>query len=386
MATITESITRRTDPSIWKPPQFDREERWVLPSIVGNVLKEVSETSNVVVGNSTLPLASFMSGRVVFSGAATGTKSLPTATDIITYLEANYSQLTGRVVAATGVTPKVKEIEVEFFNNTAAQIITLAQNTGITLTPNNLQIPVGSSAKIKFIIEQTTPVPTITAVLATGVAGSATTINPTSILTTTPHQILSRDTTTGQLYNTDYANVTSAVAWGTDLQLDPATGWIEKKIVPRTNIFMRETNQGPIAVSGPAGGGYAEPTATLGTIIVFPTQYLVNYGITHAAGTFTTPTNERSYMVNVQVTLTAAAPASWISVHTGTDPTVNEVARSGMFDTATQTIDMPFAFGATTFIVVLVNNEGGAITVLGQAIGAAVQYGALVTSVHTMMI
>jgi len=238
MATITESTTLRKDPSIWKPPQFDREERWVLPSIVGNVLKEVSETSNVVVGNSTLPIGSFMSGRVVFSGAATGTKSLPTATDIITYLEANYSQLTGRVASATGVTPKVKEIEVEFFNNTAAASITIQGNTGLTLTPTTVAIPAASSAKYKFIIEQTTPVPTITGVLAIGVSQYANSISPTTIISGTtafglsaaaPDQLVVFDTVAQTLGYVTNATLPASTAISTKIMgWDSATSTISQ--------------------------------------------------------------------------------------------------------------------------------------------------------------
>lgn len=408
MATITESNTRRTDPSIWKPPQFDREERWVNPSIVGNVLKEVSETTNTAAGG-TLAIGSFMSGRVVFNGAASGTKTLPTATDIVTYLEANYSQLTGRVASATGVTPKVKEIEVEFFNNTAAAAITIQGNTGITLTPTTVSIPAASSAKYKFIIEQTTPVPTITGVLAIGVSQYANNISPTIIipgttafglsaaapdqlvvfdtatqtlgyvtnallqatdvndnfmgwdtatstpsknpvLATAPHQLFTRDTTTGAIYNSAYG----VIPFGTTadyapLSVEISTGNVVK--TPNTGITWRNKN-------GEAGPGQTITTGT-DTVVTYTFQSGIGT-FTYAAGVFTATDNG---LFHFDVTCSTDIVAANSYFHLQVDG-VDFAGTGYMGSQTTATISAARSLVVGQQIQVLFNNTSGGDVVL----------------------
>lgn len=411
MSQTSESSLQR-DPTVWRPPLFDREQRWNNPSIVGNILKDVPEVSNIVAGNSTIPTATFMQGRLVFSGAATGTKTLPTAADIVKYLETYYSQVIGRTTSPQ----EVKEISVEFYNSTANPI-TLGTATGLTLQGNaaNYVIPANTIAQYKFVVEQTTPTPAVSvfplfapansaaallpqapgqlvdynpatgqlgyitnAVLASQGTGTqvmgwdtaTSTPSQISLALGTPQQALTRNAATGALVYSGVANYPNGTVTTIPIGINATTG-VWEKVDPSAISALSFRSQ--VAAE-------TVPDAAT-TIVTYDTATTSAANVSYNAGIFTV-TAPGSYIVCVDYAFAAATAntGSYISLRYGSPPTTisNEVYRSGEI-IKNGSFSVPFSADSTftQFCVTITNAEGGVITLStgggGQGIRNAVK-------------
>jgi hypothetical protein len=285
-----------SDPRKYMPLKADRAQRVRYPCDVGNTMKNVTEVVYASAGGAIPPLAvQFMTGRVLFATGASGTIQLPTAALIVQLLSKYYRQVLSRTATFTNSNTVgnriANEIEVEFFNSTAAAI-TLSVNTGLTLQglASSLDIPANTIAKYKFVVVTTNPAAIDIFPIYASASGSVT------ITRGAPQQLVTRNATTGALFYSQNNGVDDDYPVGTTTSGGPLQVESDGTIAIRNStppLMQRGTGQ-VIPTGGPA-------------LVLFPTNVgAATTDCTYNAGIFTTETNN-AYHVNINILQTAIA-------------------------------------------------------------------------------
>jgi hypothetical protein len=408
--------TDDTDPRKYMPLKADRAQRVRYPCHVGNMFKNVTEQVYTAAAG-TLPVAQFMSGRVLFDTGASGTVNLPTAETVVQFLNKYYRQVLSRTSIYTntnGVNNRIaNEINVEFYNATAGNI-TLGMATGLTYygVVASRTIPAATIAQYKFVIVTTNPAAIDVFPLYASASGSAMSLAPQ-----TPTQLVDYDPATGQLgYITDAVFTNTYDTSTTLMGFNPGSSTPAKMpFIPgaptQMGLLTRNPTNGDIQVADathlPAGGSpygayplqidpatgnlqqrvatipltqyaAANQTVTNGTTpnILFDTN-LVTPGTTdctYAAGVFTLGT-QNTYSVTVNIAISAPVANNYFTVHTGTTSAGAVLKSSG--DTGTQTsFSIPFLINGTaqgTQFCISANNSSGGDVIVLAGFGTIVQ-------------
>jgi hypothetical protein len=402
-----------TDPRKYMSLKADRAQRVRYPCDVGNTMKNVTEVVYASAGGAIPPLAvQFMTGRVLFAAGASGTIQLPTAAVIVQLLNNYYRQVLSRTATYTNsntVGNRISnEIEVEFYNSTAATI-TLSVNTGLTLQglAGSLAIPANTIAKYKFVIVTTNPAAVDIFPTYGSSSGSVMSLAPQA-----PTQLVDYNPATGQLgYVTD-AVLSSTVSTTTNIMgWDPATSTPRKYVLADAapqQLLTRNAATGAIVYSSASGAGaYPVGTTTSGgpiqiesngtvayrvstpplfqrstgqvvpsgaaALVLFPTNVQqATTDCTYNAGIFTTETNN-AYHVDLTITQAAVSTNCFYQIVYGSVVGSGAViAASGPTD-GSRTISlsaylhMASLGGNTppyTFHVECVNTSGGNVTIV----------------------
>jgi hypothetical protein len=387
-----------TDPRKYMPLKADRAQRVRYPCHVGNLFKNVTELVYAAAAG-TLPVAQFMSGRVLFNTGASGTITLPTATIIVTFLDQYYRQVLSRSSIYTnsnGNSNRIaNEIDVEFYNATNASI-TLGMGAGLTLRglAASAIIPANTIAQFKFVVVTTNPAAIDVFPLFASASGSAFNLSPQA-----PTQLVDYDPATGQVgYVTDavisntISNTTDIVGW------DSATSTIRRMDIATNTpvqLFTRNTATGelvsssaanvaasgpgsfldiyPLSVDGPTGNVIRTPLNTLefrrstvdqvdaaaDFVVVYDGVISAGLFCTYAAGVFTFDYTG-FYMISVQVSTSAVAAASYAYLLVDATP-ADSTGNLDTQTTATITHYRTMSVGQT-LAVHFSNGTAGAVT------------------------
>jgi hypothetical protein len=417
------------DPRKYGFLKADRAQRVRYPCEVGNTFKNITEQVYAAAGG-TIPSAQFMTGRVYLDTTASGTITLPTATLIVQLLNNYYRQvlaLQGPFTNSNSVVNRiVNEIEVEFYNASAAGITLAVGGTNITFVgaATSLVIPASTIARYKFVIVATNPA--AINMFPVGAPGGGAIV---TLPIQAPTQLVDYNPATGQLGYITNAVLTGQSATTQIMGWNQSTSTVSQITINQgapQQLFTRNFGSGamlfsavgdyplgtsttiPIGINATTGvveradqstgatffqsqvAGETVPNGGATTIVLYDTNTAAGSGVTYNAGVFTLA-QPGVYMICVDYAFAAATAnvGSYVSLRygapNGSAPTTasSEWYRSGeIIKNGSFSIPINASTQFSTFAITITNAEAGVITLSTGASGLGIRNSVKVAKVQ----